>query len=126
MKSGTIEIPEEPLDRRTLRRRIRQGCALDAWWRQQEGLFTELHNQMQSLTARESQTLALIAAGAPNKTIAARLRITQRAVEMRRARIMKKFNVRSLAELLDRVVTYRLLAELREVTHPAGDPAAHR
>jgi FixJ family two-component response regulator len=120
MKSGAIEFLEKPFDRETLRSRIEQACALDASWRQHDARFAELQLQMQSLTARERETLALIAEGAPNKTIAARLGLTERAVEMRRARIMQKFNVRSLAELLDRVVTYRLLAELREAL-PRGN-----
>lgn len=120
MKSGAIEFLEKPFDRETLRSRIEQACALDASWRRDDARFAELQLQMQSLTARERETLALIAEGAPNKTIAARLGLTERAVEMRRARIMQKFNVRSLAELLDRVVTYRLLAELREAL-PRGN-----
>lgn len=121
MKSGAIEFLEKPFDRHTLRRLIRHACALDISWRQHDARFAELQTQMQSLTGRERETLALIAEGAPNKTIAARLGLTERAVEMRRARIMQKFNVRSLAELLDRVVTYRLLAELREAMPPRGD-----
>jgi len=48
--------------------------------------------------------------------MAAKLFISQRAVEMRRAAIMRKLDVRSLAELLDLTITYQILSDLRSAT----------
>ena len=56
----------------------------------------------------------MIQAGASNKSMAAKLRLTERAVEMRRSGIMRKMRVRSVPELVDLAVTHRILAELRE------------
>jgi DNA-binding NarL/FixJ family response regulator len=42
--------------------------------------------------------------------MAAKLGITERGVEMRRARIMQTLAVRSLADLLDIAITHRMLS----------------
>ena len=47
------------------------------------------------------------------EAMAAKLLVSQRAVEMRRASIMRKLQVRSLPELLRLTVTHRILSELR-------------
>ncbi len=52
------------------------------------------------LTVKEREVLALIKEGQPNKAISVALGITSRAVEMRRAGLMKKLGARSFAELL--------------------------
>jgi DNA-binding NarL/FixJ family response regulator len=46
--------------------------------------------------------------------MAEKLFLTERAVEMRRSSIMKKLEVRSLAELLDLAVSHRIRNELRQ------------
>jgi DNA-binding NarL/FixJ family response regulator len=57
--------------------------------------------------------LALIQSGDTNKVIAAKLSLTERAVEMRRSSIMRKLQVRSVAELIDLTATHRILADVR-------------
>ncbi len=69
---------------------------------------------MAKLSAREGETLVLIQAGESNKSMAATLGLTERAVEMRRSAIMKKLGVRSVAALVDLAATHRILAELRQ------------
>jgi FixJ family two-component response regulator len=66
------------------------------------------------LTERERETLELVLAGTSNKVMAARLFISERAVEMRRAMIMRKLQVRSLAELLELAITHRILGEITD------------
>ncbi len=122
MKCGAIEFLEKPFDRATLSRLIVQSLEIDSVWRQRDAQFVEVQAGMGSLTPREGETLSLIMAGIPNKSIAARLNLTERAVEMRRARIMKKLHVRSIAELVDVAVTHRVLSELRETGVGPGSP----
>jgi FixJ family two-component response regulator len=55
----------------------------------------------------------MIQAGESNKSIAAKLCLTERAVEMRRSATMRKMRVRSVAELIDLIVPHRILADLR-------------
>ncbi len=47
--------------------------------------------------------------------MAAKLFISERAVEMRRSSLMKKLQVSSVAELIDLTSTHRILAELNNL-----------
>lgn len=116
MKAGAMEFLVKPFDHRTLLDHIEKALEMDALWRHREQEFSAIEKRMATLTSRESETLNLVLAGESNKSMAAKLFISERAVEMRRAAIMRKLDVRSLAELLNASVTHRLLAELRQVT----------
>ena len=113
MKTGAIEFLEKPFDRQVILERIFGALSLDRQWREKQAEQDHMERLIGQLSAREKGTLDLIIAGESNKAMAVKLDITERAVEMRRASIMRKLNVQSLAELLDRVITHRVLAELR-------------
>jgi FixJ family two-component response regulator len=53
-----------------------------------------------ALSEREASALKSVIAGKPNKAIAKQFSITERAVEMIRSRLMKKFDVGTSAELI--------------------------
>jgi FixJ family two-component response regulator len=116
MKLGAIEFLEKPFDRTTLLNRVEHALALDAQWRQRDNDLESLSQRIGRLSEREIETLELIRAGESNKSMAAKLLITERAVEMRRSAIMKKLNVRSLAELLDLTITHSIFQELRQAS----------
>jgi two-component system, LuxR family, response regulator FixJ len=122
MKTGAIEFLEKPFDRQLLLERVRKALELDAEWRTQDAEFADLTERVARLSEREQETLAMIQAGESNKTMAAKLFVTERAVEMRRAAIMRKLEVRSVAELLNLTVTHRILAELREAAADHRSP----
>lgn len=61
------------------------------------------------LSARERQTLSLIAHGATNAEIGARLNISPKTVEKHRASLMAKLGVRSMSELLAHALREGLL-----------------
>ena len=56
--------------------------------------------RLQALTPRERDVLDGLAEGLPNKTIAFDLGISPRTVEIHRANLMSKLQVRSLSEAL--------------------------
>jgi PAS domain S-box-containing protein len=61
---------------------------------------TDRKAALQQLTPREHQVLQYLGRGLTNKEVAQRLGLSHRTVEDHRARIMKKLDVKSLAELV--------------------------
>ncbi len=59
----------------------------------------------QALTGRQKQILSLFCSGRVAKEIAFQLKISPKTVEYHKYRMMKKFPVRSLSELITRVLT---------------------
>jgi FixJ family two-component response regulator len=114
MKTGALEFLEKPFDRQKLLERVQAALALDAKWRDRNAEFAAIEDRIRRLSDREQATLDLILAGKSNKSMAAKLCLTERAVEMRRSSIMKKREARSLAELLDLTITHHILDELRQ------------
>lgn len=114
MKTGAIEFLEKPFDREALVEQLRKALALDASWRERDASFADLAKRVARLTDRQRETLELIRAGGTNKAIAAKLSLTERAVEMRRSSIMRKLQVRSVAELIDLTSTHRVLEDVRK------------
>ncbi len=114
MKTGALEFLEKPFDRHNLLERVHGAIKLDAEWRRRDADFAAVEERIRRLNERDRETLELVLAGESNKAMAAKLYITERAVEMRRSAIMKKLEVQSLAQLLDLAVTHRILDELRQ------------
>ncbi len=113
MKSGAVEFLEKPFDRETLLDRVLSALELDAQLRQQAAQLQAISDRIARLSEREQETLELIQAGTSNKAMAARLLLSERAVEMRRSAIMRKLQVDSVAELLDLTITHRILRDLQ-------------
>jgi FixJ family two-component response regulator len=73
---------------------------------QESGEWKEKLNQQQvrqhiaSLTERESEVFEPVAAGLANKVIASDLGISERTVEVHSSQVMKKLDVRTLAQLI--------------------------
>jgi FixJ family two-component response regulator len=115
MKTGAVEFLEKPFDRETLLNRVQRALDLDAQWRSQDAQFAALAARIAILNERDRETLEMIQAGESNKAMAAKLFISERAVEMRRASLMKKLQVSSVAQLIDLTSTHRILAELHHL-----------
>lgn len=115
MRTGAIDFIEKPFDRTLLAERVSRALELDTLWRSNEERYSRLDEVVRELNATDHETLEFIVNGHTNKSMAAILHLTERAVELRRQRLMKRLNVRSLAELLELTVTHRVLAELREL-----------
>jgi FixJ family two-component response regulator len=129
MKSGAIEFIEKPFDRKVLIDLVHKAMSLDAEWRARDAQIAAMEDRVARLNDRELETLRLIQAGESNKSMAAKLLLTERAVEMRRSAIMRKLQVRSVAELLDLTITYRILTELHQAANHSGVarlPISHR
>ncbi len=80
----------------------RVHAALDRAREEFEGQQREHHvrERYESLTPREVEVMAMVVRGCANKVIAMDLGVSQRTVELHRARVMQKMAARSLAELV--------------------------
>jgi FixJ family two-component response regulator len=100
LKSGAAEFIEKPFNGQKLLEKIQQALRDDSARLEREAAAQSVRARLASLTEKEREVLALISEGLANKEIAARLDRTLRAVELRRASLMRKLGAGSLPELL--------------------------
>jgi two-component system response regulator FixJ len=100
MKAGAIDFIEKPFDKPILMASLEQGFASLSTAADLHGRAKDALVRLQVLTGRERQVLDGLADGLPNKTIAFDLGISPRTVEIHRANLMTKLQVRSLSEAL--------------------------
>jgi two-component system, LuxR family, response regulator FixJ len=100
MKNGAIDFVQKPCDPAALRAAIERAFALGRRERAAPLETAEAERRLAKLTAREGDVLRCLVAGDPNKVTAHKLGISARTVEVHRARVMEKLQVRSLAELV--------------------------
>jgi FixJ family two-component response regulator len=100
MKAGAMDFLTKPLKDQELLDRIDK--ALSRAESRLRGHLEEadIRARYESLTPREAEVMALVVQGSANKVIAMDLGVSQRTVELHRARVMQKMAVRSLAELV--------------------------
>ena len=100
MQQGAFDFLQKPFRDQELLDRVQRAIEKDRSVREQLRGNEAIRRRLESLTAREHDVLELVAAGAPNKIIAHKLGISQRTVEIHRARVMEKMNADSLAQLV--------------------------
>jgi FixJ family two-component response regulator len=100
LKAGASDFIEKPFNEQDLLDRI-QACLKndDHLWHTRQAQ-DEAIARFDTLTPREKEVMELIAAGNHTKKIAAQLDIQDRTVDVHRFNIMRKVEVRTLAELL--------------------------
>jgi FixJ family two-component response regulator len=100
MKSGAVEFVEKPFNRQTLLEKVQRAIKDDIARRAMLADLESIRARFRTLTDKEREVLNLIMDGKPNKAIANMLEITSRAVEMRRASLMRKLGTRSVVEMM--------------------------
>lgn len=100
MHNGAFDFIQKPYRDQDLLDRINQALNWDEEHRSQESRKRELLDRHQSLTPREREVMECVVRGLANKVIAMDLDLSQRTVEIHRARVMEKMHARSLAELV--------------------------
>jgi two-component system response regulator DctR len=99
VKRGAFDFVEKPFSDNALVDRVEQALALsgEAINRRREALVKA--QSLSELTERERDVMQLVIEGKPNKLIANALGISVRTVEVHRARLFEKMNVKSAVEL---------------------------
>ena len=100
MKQGAVDFLTKPANDEDLLAAIRAAIDKDRASRQAGVERSRILQQLAMLTPREREVLHHVIAGKPNKQVAADLGIVEKTIKVHRARVMKKMNVRSLAELV--------------------------
>ena len=99
VKRGAFDFCEKPFSDNALVDRIEQALAASARVLAARGEKQRLHSRLGELTDRERDVMRLVARGLPNKLIADQLDISVRTVEVHRARVFDKMEVKSAVEL---------------------------
>ena len=100
MKAGAVEFLTKPFRDQELLDAIQVALSLDHTRRENEKSELLLRTHYETLTSREREVMALVAAGLMNKQIAAELNISEITVKVHRGHVMGKMGARSLAELV--------------------------
>jgi two-component system response regulator FixJ len=104
MQQGAFDFLQKPFRDQDLIDRIQRALAKDVTGRVELRERSRIKERLESLTAREREVLELVASGKPNKIMAADLGVSQRTVEIHRARVMEKMGASSLAQLVRMVL----------------------
>ena len=104
MQHGAFDFLQKPFRDQDLIDRIQRALERDARNRAALTQHARIRERLQSLTPREREVLALMTRGKPNKVMAAELGVSQRTVEIHRARVMEKSGADSLAQLVRMVM----------------------
>ena len=99
VKRGAFDFYEKPFSDNALVDRIEQALAQSGAHLEQLRQRSSLQVRLHDLTERERDVMDLVVAGLPNKLIADQLDISVRTVEVHRARVFDKMQVKSAVEL---------------------------
>jgi len=107
MRAGALDFVQKPFNDEDMIRRVQR--ALDQNTRDRAVLEArdELRRRYETLTPREREVADRIVAGDANKVIAIDLDLSERTVELHRARIMQKMEARGLAHLVQMMLNLR-------------------
>jgi two-component system response regulator DctR len=95
LKRGAFDFFEKPFNDNKLMDRVQEALAAS----RQASADAAIHSRLAALSAREREVLDLILDGKMNKVIADELGISMRTVEVHRAHIFDKMNVKTAVEL---------------------------
>ena len=99
VKRGAFDFVEKPFSNNALVDRIEQALTQSAQALLQRRQRDAVAHALGELTDREREVMTLVIEGRPNKLIADALSISVRTVEVHRARVFEKMNVKSAVEL---------------------------
>jgi two-component system response regulator FixJ len=100
MKEGAFEFIQKPFRDQDLLDRVNHALKQDAENRGTVARRAEVMHRVESLTPRERQVMDLVVEGAANKVIAIDLDLSERTVEIHRAKVMEKMGAHSVAHLV--------------------------
>lgn len=107
LQDGAVDFVQKPFRDQDLLDKVQHAIELDARSRADLARRAEILERIRALTAREREVMERVVEGNPNKAIAYDLGISERTVEVHRARVMEKMQASSLPHLVRMVLTSR-------------------
>jgi FixJ family two-component response regulator len=106
IKAGATDFLTKPVQAQALVVAVRAAIEQDVKARSARADMDAVRQRLASLTPREREVLAGLAAGKLNKQIAGELGVVEQTVKFHRARIMERMQAKTIAELMH--ITARL------------------
>jgi FixJ family two-component response regulator len=105
MKAGAVEFLTKPFADHVLLDAVRQAIDKSSAAVAREAQVRALRERYESLSHRERQVMAFVAAGFLNKQVGARLGISEVTVKSHRGMVMRKMKAQSLPDLVHMAAT---------------------
>ncbi|GAM99983.1 two-component response regulator [alpha proteobacterium U9-1i] len=100
MKAGAVDFLTKPFRDQDMLDAVSEAITRDRARRASDGKADALKSQYATLSPRERQVMALVAAGKMNKQVAGDLALSEITVKIHRGAAMRKMGAKSLAELV--------------------------
>jgi len=100
IRAGAIDFIEKPFSIGPLINRLGELHSLIETWQNKRDALENAKDRLSILTDREKEVAQEMAAGLSNKEIARKMGVSPRTVEAHRARLMRRLEVSSLAEVV--------------------------
>ncbi len=100
MRRGALDFIRKPFREHDLLERINEALNIDEDAHRKAMDRQELAEKLSTLSEREKEVFDRVADGQMNKVIASDLGISERTVEVHRGHVMRKLDVRTLAQLV--------------------------
>jgi FixJ family two-component response regulator len=100
MKAGAIDVFVKPVNSQELLDSVHRAIEIDRRRIDAQEGRRRLELLQHTLTPREREVMDLVVTGIPNKDVAAKLGTTLKTVKTHRARVMRKMQADSLADLV--------------------------
>ena len=101
LKKGAFDFFEKPLNDNELANRVAEAIENHAQQRENNASTDSVNRRLSSLTTRERQIMDFVLTGKLNKIIAYELNISMRTVEVHRANIFEKMQVKTAVDLVN-------------------------
>ena len=100
MKAGAIDFLAKPFRSQDLLDAVFAALERDSARRKMQQLHSTIRERLESLSGREREVIARVAAGNLNKQIAAELGLSEVTVKVHRANAMRKMHATTLAQVI--------------------------
>lgn len=100
IQKGAFDFIQKPFRHTDLLDRVQGALKAEAERRTEREKRSDVSERIGRLTRREREVMDLVVTGKANKVIAHELGVSQRTVEIHRARVMTKMDAQSLADLV--------------------------